>query len=100
METFSWIKICPRGTVLQWKKQKVVGDLKNTFSDEVFGDCSHGFGLLMFHYFPMMTFRNGEVHLLNFNVYDVLFVNENVGDYCRMIGLISEESLNFGLLTF
>ena len=74
-ETFSWNKASPRGRiVLQWTKKKGVEDLKNTFSDAVFGDCSAGFGLLKFQYFLMMTFRNGEVHHLNFKVYDVLFV--------------------------
>ena len=86
--------------MLQWTKQKGVGDLKNTFSDAVFVDCSAGFGLLKFQYFLMMAFRNGEVYHLNFKVYDVLFVYENIGDYYCMIGLISEECLNFGLLTF
>ena len=100
-ENFSWIKTSPRGTVvLPWKKQKGVGDLKNTFSDEVFGNWSHGFGLLMFKYFLMMTFRNGEVYHLNFKVYYVIFINKNIRDFCCMVGLISEESLNFGVLTF
>ena len=76
--------------MLQWTKQKGVGDLKNTFSDAVFVDCSAGFGLLKFRYFLMMAFRNGEVYHLNFKVYDVLFVYENIGDYCCMIALISE----------
>ena len=60
--------------MLQWTKKKGVGDLKNTCSDAVFGDCSDGFGLLTVQCFLMMTFRNGEVHHLNFKVYDVLFV--------------------------
>ena len=48
----------------------------------------------------MMTFHKGKVYPLNFKVYDMLFVYENIGDYCCMIGIISEESLTSGLLTF
>ena len=46
----------------------------------------------------MITFSNDEVYPVNFKVYDVLF--EILGDYSCMIRFITEESLNFGLLTF
>ena len=68
-----------------WTKQKGVGDLKNTFSDAVFGNCSAGFSLLKFHYFLMITFMHDEVYPLNFKIYYVLFVYENIDDYCCMI---------------
>ena len=48
----------------------------------------------------MITLKNYEVRHQNFKVYVVLFVYKNIGYYCNMIGLISEESLTFGLLTF
>ena len=48
--------------------------------------------------FPHAAFWNGEVYTVNLEVYDVLLWFEH--DYSYMIGLISEEPLNFGLLAF
>ena len=47
-----------------------------------------------------MTFRNGEVYPVYMKTYYMVFVFENICDYYYMIGLISEESLNFGLNVF
>ena len=47
-----------------------------------------------------MTFKNGDVYPINMKTCDVLFVYENICDLYFMIGFISEESLNLGLLTF
>ena len=43
---------------------------------------------------------NVELYPVNFNVMMCFFVFESIGDYSCMIGLITEESLTFGLLTF
>ena len=47
----------------------------------------------------MITLRNDEVYPVNFKVYVVHFI-ENIGDHFCMVGLISGESLSFGLLIF
>ena len=47
-----------------------------------------------------MTFRNGGVYPVYMKTCGVLFVFENICDYYDMIGFISEESMNIGLLTF
>ena len=44
-----------------------------------------------------MTFRNGELYPVYMKTYDVVFVFENICDYYYMIGLNSEETLNFEL---
>ena len=58
------------------------------------------FGLFQVKDFFTMTFRNGEVYPVYMKTYDVLFVFENICGYYYTNGLSSEESLNFGLLTF
>ena len=47
-----------------------------------------------------MTFRNVDVYPVYMKTYDVFFEFENICDCNYMIGLISEESLTFGLLKF
>ena len=47
-----------------------------------------------------MTIRNGELYLVYMKTYDVVSVFENICDYYYMNELISEESLNLGLLRF
>ena len=58
------------------------------------------FGLLYVENFLTITIRNGHAYPVYMKTCNVLFVFENICDYYYMIGFISEESLNFGLLTF
>ena len=80
-----------KGVIDQKNALKSVLDLQSLESSQL------GFGLFQIQDFLTMTFRNSEVYPVYMKTYYMVFVFENICDYYYMIGLISEESLNFGL---